>query len=127
MDYRSFDSSRMGVVLAAALVLGGCSRFKIASPTPGAYINPVQATIDWSADLQPNTFKVVVDPAGANLDVTNVFGATTGPSHTAAGTLPLLPIGQHTLKVDGNLYEWFSQSYTPRSSSVAFSVHARHK
>lgn len=123
MGHRILEKCRGVAVLAATLALGGCG-FKIAAPVAGAYErNPVPAQIDWSADLQANTFKVVVDPASSNQDVTNAFAiAPISGGFTAKGILPGLPQGPHTVKVSGNLFVWYTRQYSNTSSQSSFEV-----
>ncbi len=119
---RSFVSSLLSVV--TALLLAGCAVFNISQPSANSTVaSPVTVSINWGESLQPNTLKIVLDPSGANTDVTNQFTVNTPPTGnaTATGTLAISP-GSHTLSVGGNLFTWYYQAYESTSTTVNFTV-----
>jgi len=119
---RSLVSSLLSVV--TALLLAGCAVFNISQPSANSTVaSPVTVSINWGESLQPNTLKIVLDPSGANTDVTNQFTVNTPPTGnaTATGTLAISP-GSHTLSVGGNLFTWYYQAYESTSTTVNFTV-----
>ena len=107
---------------AAAATLAGCAVFNFVSPPPNATgPAPVAAQINWTADLQANTLKVVVDPPNGT-DVTSQFTLSGLASGSHADASLNIPPGSHTLSVSGNLWTWYSQSYQPTSTSEPITV-----
>lgn len=112
------------LTFVAALLLGGCAVFKIVAPTANQSFpnSTVPSEIDWAPDYQPNTFKVVLDPSAANVDVTSQFTITSVQGgYKAAATLNV-PAGQHVLMVSGSLYTWYTQGYANASTQQTFTV-----
>lgn len=106
---------------ATALFLTGCAVFKIAAPTANQTVSsPVPAEVDWGQSYQ--SFKVILDPAGQNVDVTNQFTVTSVPGGYIAKANLAMGAGQHTLLVSGTLYTWYSQAYEPTSTQQTFTV-----
>jgi NADH:ubiquinone oxidoreductase subunit 2 (subunit N) len=124
MHHRGCQTLSLFAVLAVVLILAGCT-FKISEPAAGVYVkNPVQAEVDWTPDYRANTFKVVIDPATSNVDVTRelAISSVSSGGYAAKGTLPGLPAGMHTLKVSGDLYIWYTGGYSHTSSQSSFEV-----
>jgi hypothetical protein len=109
------------LAFAAALALTGCAVFKIVSPTANQSVSsPVPAEVDWGQSYQ--SFKVVLDPAGQNLDVTNQFTVTSvSGGYIAKATLTMSP-GPHILVASGSLYTWYTQGYANTSTQQSFTV-----
>ena len=109
------------LAFAAALALTGCAVFNIVAPTANQSVSsPVPAEVDWGQSYQ--SFKVVLDPAGQNLDVTNQFTVTSvSGGYIAKATLPMSP-GTHTLVASGSLYTWYTQGYNNTSTQQTFTV-----
>lgn len=119
--------ARRVLVAAAAvvcLVNAGCAVFNIKTPAANSSVSsPVNTQLLWGENLQPNTFKVVVDSGSPSAsDVTNEFTIVpNGSGGVATANLNLTP-GSHSILVSGNLWTWYDQKYDFTSSTATFNV-----
>lgn len=130
MGRRNGLAKRVYAVIAAAsvwLASTGCAVFNIKLPGANSTVpSPVNTQLQWGEDLQPNTFKVVLDPStGSAADVTSQFTIAPAGSNggTATANLTIAP-GTHTILVSGNLWTWYDRKYDFTSSQATFTVQA---
>ena len=113
---------RRSLTILASVALGGCASFSVLKPGSSATVtSPVAVDVFWNAQLDPATFKVVIDPGSAATDVTSQF-TVSGPAPDSHATATLnLSQGAHTIKVSGNLARSGGSS-DPHSASQSFVV-----
>ncbi len=112
-----------GMLLAGSAALGGCASIEVLTPAENATAQaPVSTDVFWNGDLQPNTFKVVLDPGSGQSDITGQFSAvnTSANSHSTASLN--LSQGAHKLLVSADIWNGFYRSFQSQSVTRAFQV-----